>query len=82
VQASTIFAYNLGLCKMLSLVPFFEKTPQPPLLAIAFPNLPTREKDFFAQASTTRNKEKCANALKVLRLKTRLSIQRKILKCG
>jgi hypothetical protein len=47
---------------MLSVVPFFEKTPQQPLLSNRFPRIfPPPKKDFFATASHP-NKEKCAIA--------------------
>jgi hypothetical protein len=49
---------------MLSYAPFLRKTPLPTAFSRPLSRIfPATEKDFFAQASTTQNKEKCANAL-------------------
>ena len=82
--AKSIGAYNLGLCKMLSVVPFFlKKTPQQPRLANSFPeSFQHRKKTFLPTPTTTRNMEKCYNALKVLQLNFLFSFERKMCNYG
>jgi len=61
-QTSTIIAYNLGLCKMLS-VATGRALLLPTLLADHFPESLQHRKIPFFPMLPTRNKEKCANAL-------------------
>ena len=60
--AKSIGAYNLGLCKMLSLQTG-KALFAPPLLAIASPNLPSHRKRLFCQRFPPVQRKKCALAL-------------------
>ncbi len=80
-QTSTIFAYNLRLCKMLSVAPFFEKNSAAAAFSQQlFQRFFQLRKIPFLPTLPTRSKEKMRRAFEVLQLKILFSIERKMWK--